>query len=218
MRLPHRVVVGDQARHFRRIVEQGQHVVHRLRRHFLTNLHCADARRLDVRAVRGVRIDDQRLAEVERLDQRVAEALIRTEIGHEVGVRVDVPQRVGAPPVLHAAPLHDAVADEQGANARRLHLAQQPVVVRAGLIACVAGDDQDVTVPGVVRAQLAHQLDRPLDVLAAHDARRLEDQPFVRGDAQFVAHSQRVVVRRRGQVAEVEDIGNIGCAQAAAHE
>src|ERR1017187_8202235 len=161
--------------------------------------------RFDVQHVYGGAVDHDWLAKVHRLEDGVAEAFVDTGVGNEIGVGIDVPERVELPALfVELAGLAEAVGDEANVHAFGLGELAQPIVIREPLVARAVGDDQ----LGARFLQAAHQLDGVLDALARDEACRLENEDVVGFQPDLLAQVPGVFVHGRRLGVEIKHVGD----------
>jgi len=160
---------------------------------------------LNVQHVDRIAIDHDWLAEIDRFEERVAEAFVDAGVGNEVGLRIHVPERVDLLALsVKAARLAEAIGDEADVHAFGLGKLAQPIVVRETLVARAVGDDQ----LGARLFQASHQLDGVFDALARDDACRLENKDVVGFQADLLAQVAGVFVHGRRLGFEIKHVGD----------
>ena len=81
------------------IIQQAANTGDRLNRNFSLDLDKVETQRRDVGDVDRVAVDQCRQAEINRLQESVAESLDEAGIGDEIRVEIGIPQTVGLDPI-----------------------------------------------------------------------------------------------------------------------
>ena len=119
-----------------------------------------------------------------RFQKGVAEALVMARIRHQVGMRVNIRQRVDLLALrVQAARLAHAIGDEAHVDPRVGDAIVQHAQISASLVPSRMRDHEF----GARIPEAADQLDGVFDPLALHDARGLEDEPVVFAQADVPA-------------------------------
>jgi hypothetical protein len=170
----------------------------------VVELDHAEPVRGDVDLVDRVAVDHERSAIVDRLEEGVAESLDARAVGDEIGVRIDVRERVDGPAIGRAAArVVDDLRFEPHRHVQQVRELHHPLDIVVTLFAARVRHDQlrrDSQTPG--------QLDGVLDALALDDPGRLEDEHLAVRQAEVAPGVSRVVVGRRGLDVVVHDVGD----------
>ena len=163
------------------------------------------SQRRDVARVNGVGVHDDRFTEVDRFQKRVAEPFVIAGVSHQVGVRIDVEERIDLLAVgVHPALLPDAVGDESHVDLRIGDAFREQVHVIVALIARGMGDHQF----GARFLESPHQFDGVLDAFARDDTGRLQNKDVVVAQPDFAAEIGVVIVDARRGHLKVVNVGN----------